>query len=342
MIFFTILKKFRWVVKSKPLNVWLLVLMILSLLWVYIVESYNHSTMFTSIWDAFWWGIVTAATIWYGDKFPQTGLGQIFASIYIVISLGLFTQLLGNLLNFLFIKNTKKMNGTLETNYKNHIVIYSETYDLSKSMINQLEKEHDKPIVIITKEEQIPKEVLKYQNKGEKVHWISWTPENLETLQLANIKNAEKVILLAEKDENSDKNLVTYIMTTRELNEKVEIITEIKNNESKFLFKKAGADVIINTNIISNNLLVRASTDNVDVVIEEILSNDFWYEMFKANLKKEWIGKTFLDLKKAYVDSNIQIMSVFWKNNSVVFDKDYILTESDKIHILSEDRVLEL
>lgn len=342
MIFLTILKQLKGTIKARPLNIWLLFLMIVSLIWVYIVESYNQSTMFTHIGDAFWWGIVTAATIGYGDKFPQTWLGQIFASIYIIISLWLFTQLLWNLLNFLFIKNTKKMNGTLETNYKNHIIIYSEKYDISKSMITQLQKEHDKSIVLITKDDQIPKEIVKLQSKGEQIHWISWAPDDLDVLKLTNIWKADKVILLSESEENSDKNLVTYIMSIRELNETIEIITEIKSEDSKFLFKKAWANVIINTNIISNNLLVRSSTDNVDVVIEEILSNDFWYEMFKANLKKEWIGKTFLDLKKAYVDSNVQIMSIFGKDNSVIFNKEHILTESDKVHILSEDRILEL
>jgi hypothetical protein len=38
---------------------------------------------------------------------------------------------------------------------------------------------------------------------------------------------------------SSDKNTVAYIMCIKELNPTVQIISEIKDNNSKFLFKKA-------------------------------------------------------------------------------------------------------
>ncbi len=43
--------------------------------------------------DALWWGIVTIATVGYGDKYPVTGAGRVIGVIVIVVGVGLFSAL---------------------------------------------------------------------------------------------------------------------------------------------------------------------------------------------------------------------------------------------------------
>ena len=52
---------------------------------VYYAEKNVLCTDFTSVWQALRWGIVTTATVWYGDIFPITVLWKIFWSILVFL-----------------------------------------------------------------------------------------------------------------------------------------------------------------------------------------------------------------------------------------------------------------
>ena len=54
---------------------------------MYVIEGEAHG--FTSIPRSIYWAIVTLTTVGYGDLSPQTALGQIVASIVMVIGYGI-------------------------------------------------------------------------------------------------------------------------------------------------------------------------------------------------------------------------------------------------------------
>jgi len=49
--------------------------------------------------DAVWWGLVTVATVGYGDKYPVTNAGRIIGSVLIILGVGLFGVVTGYLAN---------------------------------------------------------------------------------------------------------------------------------------------------------------------------------------------------------------------------------------------------
>lgn len=68
----------------------LLVLLVLASGVMFLLEHTRQPEVFSSIPDTLWWGIVTIATVGYGDMAPLTPLGKIFAGFVMVLGVGMF------------------------------------------------------------------------------------------------------------------------------------------------------------------------------------------------------------------------------------------------------------
>jgi voltage-gated potassium channel len=68
----------------------LLVLLVLVSGVMYVLERDAQPTVFTSIPKTMWWGIVTIASVGYGDMTPVTPLGRLFGGIVIVLGIAVF------------------------------------------------------------------------------------------------------------------------------------------------------------------------------------------------------------------------------------------------------------
>ena len=68
----------------------LIIVLILASSMMYTVEHEAQPDKFPDIPHAMWWGIVTLATVGYGDVYPITPLGQFLGGIVLVIGIGVF------------------------------------------------------------------------------------------------------------------------------------------------------------------------------------------------------------------------------------------------------------
>lgn len=69
---------------------------------MYMVEGDVPGSKITNLGDAFWWAIVTVATVPYGDVYPITSEGRMVASFFMLVGVGtlwvLITTLGGNMI----------------------------------------------------------------------------------------------------------------------------------------------------------------------------------------------------------------------------------------------------
>lgn len=84
-----------------------LLLMILSASFMYFAEHEAQPEAFPDIPSSMWWAIVTLTTVGYGDIFPVTALGKIFAAIIAILGIGMFALPTG-ILGASFIEELEK------------------------------------------------------------------------------------------------------------------------------------------------------------------------------------------------------------------------------------------
>ncbi len=65
-------------------------LLVISSTLMFYAEHDAQPDKFSSIFDSLWWGVVTLATIGYGDVYPITTLGKIFGGLTAIAGIGMF------------------------------------------------------------------------------------------------------------------------------------------------------------------------------------------------------------------------------------------------------------
>jgi voltage-gated potassium channel len=68
----------------------LLMVLVIASSCMYYAEHQAQPEKFASIPHAMWWGIITLATVGYGDIYPITPLGQLIGGVVVVIGIGVF------------------------------------------------------------------------------------------------------------------------------------------------------------------------------------------------------------------------------------------------------------
>ncbi|CAN5840681.1 hypothetical protein BH20ACI4_BH20ACI4_33820 [soil metagenome] len=84
------------------------VLVILTSSFIYLAEHEAQPDKFTDIPTSMWWAIVTLTTVGYGDVFPVTPLGKVFAALIAVLGIGMFALPTG-ILGASFVEEIDKM-----------------------------------------------------------------------------------------------------------------------------------------------------------------------------------------------------------------------------------------
>ena len=84
-----------------------IVMWLLSSITMYLFEHNTIGSNITTFGDALWWSVITLTTIAYGDKYPITTAGKIFAVIVVIFGIGTFSILVSKI-SALFISEEKE------------------------------------------------------------------------------------------------------------------------------------------------------------------------------------------------------------------------------------------
>jgi len=210
---------------------------------------------FPTIFDGIWWAVITASTVGYGDYYPVSIAGKISGILLILTSAGFLSSFFIALATTAVSRQNEYYEGKSPFKGSDHYIIIGWN-ERSREVIHSLLNKQ-KSISIALMDSTLNKNPLPNHN----VHFIKGVCNQDSILLQANIQNAQKVIITADAnlgESQADMQSILTLLAVKGLNPRVETIVEILTNDQMANAKRAGADEIIQTNILTSFVILQS------------------------------------------------------------------------------------
>ena len=219
--------------------------------------------------DAFYFTLVTASTVGYGDVTPTTEGATLFAMSVLLIGTASFAVALGTLLTPAIEARLTKALGTMSDSQlellDDHFIVVG-VGDLTGPVLEEL-GEDNAPFVVISRD---PENAQRLRERGYEV--ITADPSEDDPLRRAGIERARALVAAT----NDDAQDAMVILTARELNPNLRIVAAATDRENVKKLRRAGADTVLSPSVIGGHMLVQSAfgQTGMEDVADRILSVD--------------------------------------------------------------------
>lgn len=309
---------------------------------IIIIGSVGYSMLGYTFSEAIYQTIITIATVGFEEVHPLDNRGMWFTSILVIFSIGIFAYAVTTFTRFI-------VEGVFRNSYKDtkvkrmidkqnrHIVICGYGRNGKQAAIELLE--HKERIVVIEKKPDIVQALRETQG----MLYVEGDAADEEILKQANLKEAKAMITTLPVDADN----LFVVLTAREINPDMTIISRASADNSDVKLKRAGATNVIMPDKIGGKRMAKlvAQPDIVEfidylllqgmdsVVLEEISCRD---------LASCFAGKAIneLDLRNT---SGANIIGLKREDNSYLINpvRDTTLHRSDKLFALGTREQIE-
>jgi voltage-gated potassium channel len=246
-----------------------------------------------SFLDSFFMTIITVATVGYEEVKPLSNGGKLFTSFLIIFSIGTFAYAVSVLTKYV-------IEGEFQTYFK-HYIVNKEILKLENHVIvcgygrngrqacDQLRSQNEAFVAI----ESNP-EIVEHMREHGNLLFIEGDATEDEVLLGAGLKHAKALITALPNDAAN----VFVVLTAREINPKLKIISRASEDASENKLKRAGADSVIMPDKIGGThmaaLVVKPDvlefidhiTGRINIKLEEILYNSLPERMRDKSIRE--------------------------------------------------------
>ncbi len=307
------------------------------LYWIQQLEKDADGGSIKTLFDAFWYAIVTLTTVGYGDLYPVTTQGKILGLVLILLSLGLLSYLIGTITtNFQRYMEKKKL-GHYGTSFTDHIIIIG--WDNCAKLTADQIVGANRPIVVIT-DDRNDVDLLYEMYSENELFVVFGDLSSLEALERANVGKADSVFINSDEDSEA----LVYLINLRKRFPNVNTVLSLNNNALKDTFYAAGATHVISDQDISTKLIAsfifepdvaKYTEDLMSTATDEGAHDIFQFKITPGNpfLGKEYMD-SFIELKKSLNAVLIGIAKWTEKGYDLVKNPDTPTIIEEKDHLI--------
>lgn len=299
---------------------------------IHLIEPSNFPTIF----DGIWWAVVTASTVGFGDYVPTTFIGKVTGILLILVGVAFVSLYFISLATATVSRQNAYIEGKLIFKGNHHMIIIGWN-ERSREMIASITKK-DKTKQLVLIDETLEKIPSQYQN----VHFIKGRANRDDVLLRANIHQAESVIITADqnKDElQADMNTIITLLAIKGVHPTIRCIVEILTSEQMLNASRAGADEIIQSNILASSLMLNSieTHSTMGSILEIIRYSDNHHRLTCEPILVEMAGMLFYDACIVFFKQNKMMVGIKrGEETHVNPPHEFVIQENDLAIVIKE------
>lgn len=309
---------------------------------VLVMGSVGYTILGYTTSEAIYQTIITMATVGFEEVHPLDSRGMWFTSILVIISIGIFAYAVTTFTRYV-------VEGVFRNSYKDtkvkrkisrlsdHVIICGYGRNGMQAAAGLLE--HSVPIVIIEQDA----DIVQGLRETPGILYVEGDATDEEILKAAFIHSARAMITTLPEDADN----MFVVLSAKELNPSIKIISRASMENSDVKLKRAGATNVIMPDKIGGQRMAKlvAQPDIVefiDVLLLQSSENVVLEEISCKNLASCFSGKSIMELDIRNT-SGANIIGMKRKDKSYLINPtpDTTLTSSDQLFALGSRAQIE-
>jgi voltage-gated potassium channel len=297
---------------------------------IHFIEPKTYRTFF----DGIWWAIVTAATVGYGDFVPKTAAGKFVGISLILLGTGFISAYFAILSASAVSKENALLDGKLAYSKEGHTIIIGWN-ERGRELLNQLTVLNPFASFVIIDE---TLDRLPISNKN--VHFIKGNPTYDHVLQKANVQRAKVVVITADQhktETEADMNAILTLLAIKGLNPHIYAIIEILTSQQVNNAKRAGADEVIQTNLLSSFTMINSiQSPGIAQTIEQLLHQVEGSKLQLIDVPNELVGNTFFQSSQVLLRKHILLIGIIRGEAAYMNPSpNFVIEQHDRLFVLT-------
>ena len=293
--------------------------------YMYLNEAY-------SVIDALYMTVITISTVGFKEVHPLSDLGKLFTVFLIFISFGIFGYMASavtrfildgvfrrNLKDYRIVRSIEKLSG--------HVIVCGFGRNGKQASLELME--HGENVVVVDFEESSIDKIRTYTD----LLFVQGDATQEEVLEKANISQAKALITAIPNDAEN----VYVVLTAREMNPGLKIISRSSHSQSDNKLKRAGADNVIMPDRLGGQQMAKlvAQPDVVEFLDNILLQSTKGVKLEEVScqgLARCFIGKSIKELNVRN-RSGANIIGLKDENGGYVYNPSPELVLENNYHL---------
>jgi len=278
---------------------------------VFLSELKANREMFTRYFDAFWWAVVTITTTGYGDRYPVTVMGRVFAIALMFLGVVSISILSGTIASIFVERKMREGKGLQDISLRGHTVICGWNRNAERILEGLLHVSQGRKVKVVLVNEMDAEEfqALAARLPDLDLRFVRGDFANEKVLKRACLNTAKSAILLSDDSgektlANADERTILAALAIKALNPDITTSAELLNPENEQHLIRANVEDILVSGEFNGFLLAFSTlSPAIPLLAKEMLSFASRKFIKQAPVPPPMVGKTFLELSEHFLKS---------------------------------------
>lgn len=251
----------------------------------------------------FWWAIVTMTTVGYGDHYPTTPAGRIFAVVVMFAGISLISLLTATISSVFVARKIREGKGLEKLDLTGHTILcgWNKSGDQILDSLQSLGRGPKLELVLVNdlSEDLINQTISRHS--GLNIHFVSGDFSQEPVLERANLRQADTVLIIPNMTEagivSADEKTIFATLTIKGLEPNVRVVAYLTDRDNLPHIQRANADEVVVSDDFGAFLLASHVMDpGIPQTVNKLLDSRSRSHFQRRDIPAAFIGKPYPDL----------------------------------------------